>query len=63
LFARRLAAPDLVDQSFIGQVHKRMYGDVWDWAGKYRQGDRDIDVDYCRIHQEMRMFVDDVRYR
>lgn len=62
LFARRLATPDLVDQSFICQVHKRMYGDVWDWAGKYRQSDRNIGVDYYRIHQEMRVFMDDVRY-
>ncbi|GLQ93769.1 mobile mystery protein B [Dyella acidisoli] len=62
LFARRLATPDLVDQGFICQVHKRMYGDVWDWAGKYRQSDRNIGVDYYRIHQEMRVFVDDVRY-
>lgn len=62
LLARRIAALDLADQAFICQVHKRMYGDVWDWAGKYRQSDRNIGVDYYRIHQEMRVFVDDVRY-
>lgn len=62
LFARRLATPDIVDQAFICQVHKRMYGDVWDWAGKYRRSDRNIGVDYYRIHPEMRVFIDDVRY-
>jgi len=62
LFARRLVPSDLVDQAFICQVHKRMYGDVWNWAGKYRQSDRNIGVDYYRIHQEMRVFIDDVRY-
>lgn len=62
LFARRIAAMDVIDQGFICQVHKRMYGDVWDWAGKYRQSDRNIGVDYYRIHQEIRVFVDDVRY-
>lgn len=62
LFARRLAAPDIVDQAFICQVHKRMYGDVWDWAGKYHRSDRNIGVDYYRIHPEMRVFIDNVRY-
>jgi len=62
LFARRLAVLDFADQAFICQVHRRMYGDVWDWAGKYRQSDRNIGVDYYRIHIEMRTFVDDVRY-
>lgn len=62
LFARRLSASGFADPSFICQVHKNMYGDVWEWAGKYRQSDRNIGVDYYRIHLEMRMFVDDVRY-
>jgi Fic-DOC domain mobile mystery protein B len=62
LFAKRLSAPDFVDQAFICQVHKRMYGDVWDWAGKYRQSDRNIGVDYYRIHVEMRAFMDDACY-
>lgn len=62
LFARRLGPSNFADQDFICQVHKRMYGDVWDWAGKYRQSDRNIGVDYYRIHLEMRTFVDDVRY-
>lgn len=62
LFARRLIASGFTDQGFIRQVHKKMYGDVWEWAGKYRQSDRNIGVDYYRIPMEMRMFVDDVRY-
>ena len=62
LFARRLGAMDFVDQHFICQIHKRMYGDVWHWAGKYRQSDRNIGVDYYRIHTEMRMFEHDAHY-
>jgi len=59
---RRFGAMDLIDQGFICQLHKRMYGDVWDWAGKFRQSDRNIGVDYYRIPQEMRVFLDDARY-
>jgi Fic-DOC domain mobile mystery protein B len=61
--ARRPRDPlGLVDQGFICATHRKMYGDVWDWAGSFRQSDRNIGVDFYKIHTEMRMFIDDVRY-
>lgn len=64
LFGRRLkpAPMDLMDQGFICEVHKRMYGDVWEWAGTFRKSDRNIGVDFYRIYPEMRTLLDDVRY-
>ncbi|GLQ49869.1 mobile mystery protein B [Dyella flava] len=59
---RKLAPQDLADQGFICDMHKRMYGDVWNWAGTFRKSDRNIGVDFYQIHPAMRSFLDDIRY-
>jgi len=53
---------DVLDQSFLDELHKRMFGDVWRWAGTYRTTARNIGIDAYRIPPEVRQAVDDVRY-
>jgi Fic-DOC domain mobile mystery protein B len=53
---------DLADQASVCDIHKRMYEDVWDWAGTYRTSDRNIGVDYYLIHQEMHKFIGDAQW-
>lgn len=53
---------ELADQAFICNVHKRMYEDVWEWAGIYRTSDRNIGVDFYLIHQEMFKFIGDAQW-
>ena len=57
--ARRREA---VDQIFLRDLHKRMFGDVWRWAGQYRTTTRNIGIDAYRISIEVRQAVDDARY-
>jgi hypothetical protein len=33
---------DVLDQNFLRQLHKRMFGDVWRWAGQYRTSARTL---------------------
>jgi Fic-DOC domain mobile mystery protein B len=58
-FARRR---DVVDEKFLNNLHKRMFGNVWRWAGQYRRTDKNVGVDAYRIPQELRQLVDDCRY-
>jgi Fic-DOC domain mobile mystery protein B len=53
---------DAVDQDFLSELHKRMFGDVWRWAGQYRTTARNIGIDAYRIAVELRQAVDDARY-
>jgi Fic-DOC domain mobile mystery protein B len=53
---------DVLDDAFLRQLHKRMFGDVWKWAGQYRHSPRNIGVDAYRIPVEVRQLVDDTRY-
>src|SRR6185437_10171330 len=36
---------DLLSEKFIKDLHARMLGDVWRWAGKYRTTERNLGID------------------
>jgi Fic-DOC domain mobile mystery protein B len=55
-------AVDLLTVEFAMSLHKRMFGEVWSWAGAYRQTERTIGIDAHRIPAEMPMIFDDIRY-
>jgi Fic-DOC domain mobile mystery protein B len=53
---------DPLAEDFLRELHRKMLGDVWEWAGEYRDSDRNIGVDPWKIRIEMRTLIDDVRY-
>lgn len=59
LFARRR---DVLKESFLLSLHKRMLGHVWRWAGTIRTSDRNIGIAYHQIRPQMRLLVEDARY-
>ncbi len=59
---RGVAAVDLLDEKQVRALHKRMFGDVWSWAGAYRKTERNIGVEPYRIPIEMAAMLADVRY-
>jgi Fic-DOC domain mobile mystery protein B len=60
--ARIRKVEDLLTADFIRTLHKRMFNDVWAWAGDYRQTERNIGIETYRIPIEVRTLGDDVRY-
>lgn len=55
--------PDIVfKEDFVRMVHKRMYNDVWAWAGEFRKTNKNIGVDKWQISTELRNLLDDARY-
>lgn len=54
---------DLLDEKFLDKLHKRMYGNVWRWAGQHRTSGKNIGIDAYRIPTELRQLLDDCRYR
>jgi len=58
-FARKR---DVLDERFLTRLHKRMFGRVWRWAGKFRKTERNIGIDAYRITVELRQLLDDCRY-
>lgn len=61
-WARRSRRKDMLDEVFISQLHRRMFGRVWKWAGAFRKTDKNIGVPKERIGIELRKLCDDVKY-
>jgi Fic-DOC domain mobile mystery protein B len=55
--------PELIfTESFVRMVHKRMYGNVWKWAGEFRKTNKNIGVDKWQIPTELKNLLDDAKY-
>lgn len=53
---------DILDQSFLNELHKRMFGDVWKWGGTFRTTPRNIGIDAYRISVEFHQAIDDAKF-
>ncbi len=59
---RGVKAVDLLNDEYARTLHRQMFGDVWKWAGAYRQTDRNIGIEASRIPADMPAMLDDVHY-
>lgn len=55
------ALDEILDDLWLQQLHRRMFGTIWKWAGSYRATERNIGVDPRHIAVAVRDLVDDVR--
>lgn len=59
---RSQTVADLLSDDFAKTLHKRMFGEVWKWAGTYRQTERNIGIEAYRISAETPAMFADARY-
>jgi Fic-DOC domain mobile mystery protein B len=52
----------VLTDNFAIVLHKRLFGDVWEWAGTFRRTGKNIGVDPVQIAVQLRMLMDDARY-
>tara|TARA_B100001989_G_scaffold246841_1_gene218241 strand:+ start:232 stop:828 length:597 start_codon:yes stop_codon:yes gene_type:complete len=52
-----------LDVTFLKNLHKRMYNEVWEWAGEFRKSERNIGIDAYRISSELAQLISDVQYQ
>lgn len=49
----------ILNDQFIKKLHKRMFCNVWDWAGKFRRSDKNIGCSWHQIPMLLRNLYDD----
>lgn len=54
-------AEELLDDMTVRELHHDMFGQVWRWAGKYRQRETSIGIDPREIAVSVRNLVEDAR--
>lgn len=52
----------ILSEPFVKEVHKKMYKQVWAWAGDFRKTNKNIGIDKWQIATELKQLLDDARY-
>ena len=59
---KQIKLDKLLQESFILNVHKRMFNNIWKWAGSYRTSNKNLGVDKYQIPFELKNLLDDCKY-
>ena len=54
-------ARDPVNEKFIKDLHGRMLGEVWRWAGDFRTSERNLGIPFYEIPVALRQLLDDTK--
>ena len=54
-----IKADKILNTDFICLLHKKMFGDVWKWAGKYRKTEKNIGIRHVDIPVEVLKLCDE----
>jgi len=58
----RFDAAGVLTEEFIKDLHGRMFGSTWAWAGRFRTTNKNIGVDKFEIAVHLRALLDDTRF-
>lgn len=62
VIGKKFKPKQVFTEKFICNLHKRMYGNIWAWAGAFRRTDKNIGVDKYQIPMQLKVLCDDVLY-
>src|SRR5574344_2458037 len=53
---------DILNATFLLKLHKKMFGDVWNWAGTFRTTEKNIGVAPYQISVKLQSLFEDTRF-
>ncbi|MBM4158160.1 MAG: mobile mystery protein B [Ignavibacteria bacterium] len=59
---RKFDVSKILTDDFVRELHKRMFSNVWKWAGQYRNTNKNLGVDKYFIREELKKLFDDCKY-
>ena len=59
---RSFKSETILTESFIRGLHRRMYKNVWSWAGEFRRTDKNIGIDKWQIPTALKALCDDAAF-
>lgn len=62
LLGRSISIEKILSEEFVRNLHKRMFSDIWRWAGEFRRSEKNIGVDPVMIPIQLRNLLDDCKY-
>jgi Fic-DOC domain mobile mystery protein B len=55
-------AEKILTEKFVKDLHKRMYGEVWKWAGEFRRTEKNIGITWTQIGVALKTLLDDTKF-
>jgi Fic-DOC domain mobile mystery protein B len=52
----------ILSEEFVKLLHKKMYSDVWRWAGHFRKSDKNLGINWTQIRIQLKILLDDVNF-
>jgi len=52
----------ILTEEFVKDLHRRMYGDVWKWAGEFRRTEKNIGIPWTQIGVRLKTLLDDTKH-
>ncbi len=62
IYGKKFKPEQVISGDFVKRLHKRMYGQVWAWAGDFRKTNKNIGVDKWQISVELKSLIDDTLF-
>lgn len=62
ILSKSFSSEAILRESFIKELHRRMFNEVWEWAGSFRKTNKNIGVDKYEIGVSLKNLLDDSIY-
>lgn len=62
VLTRSFKTKKIFNEQFVRNLHKRMYGNVWAWAGEFRQSNKNLGIDKWQITAALKILLDDALF-
>ena len=62
LWLRRAKVAQVLEEDFCRELHKRMFGKTWRWAGAFRTSDKNIGCDWRQVGIRLKQILENTKY-
>lgn len=62
VLSRKFKVGQIFTENFIRELHQRMFGNVWSWAGRFRKTEKNIGVEKHQISTQLKILCDDALF-
>lgn len=58
-WADKTKPTDILNERFVKELHRRMFSNVWEWAGQFRQSDKNLGGPWHQVPMSLKNLCDD----
>jgi Fic-DOC domain mobile mystery protein B len=60
--SRKFKADKIFTEEFVRELHRKMFGDIWEWAGTFRRTDKNMGCPWMQIGVLLKQLNDDAAF-